>query len=132
MLNAISGEEASAPAGTQALRQQQERAREAMYAALNSISAVADSARYTHPTFVQARNVYEATVSELAQLLGPEAHCAIVDCDKWSLFSDMYKDDSGSRPHGHFTVAQVDWWLEHWKLHGLQSEQYNECCEDAE
>ena len=50
---------------------------------------------------------YDAIVAKLLEVLGDDAHCCEVDPGLWDTFSDLYKDDVGSRPRGHFTRAQV-------------------------
>lgn len=52
--------------------------------------------------------VYDATVAELVALLGPEAACWDVDQDRWSMYSDCFKDDCGFRPTIELTVAEVN------------------------
>jgi hypothetical protein len=59
----------------------------------------------------KALAAYEETVTKLSALLGPDAHCAQVDNDLFSAFSDLWKDDYGSRPRHHVTVADVKEWL---------------------
>jgi subtilisin family serine protease len=60
----------------------------------------------------QANIDYDETVEALLGLLGPDAHCADVDCDLYGFYSDAYKDRNGFRPSGHVTRADVQSWME--------------------
>lgn len=71
-----------------------------------------DSVKDNGPEAKQALAAYEASVSELAALLGPDAPCYAVDTDLWSLFSDLHKDEVGVRPRNRYTVAEVKEWIE--------------------
>lgn len=71
--------------------------------------------------YLAAKAAYDATVRELAELLGAQAHCNAVDCDLWSLFSDAYKDEAGFRPRSHFTRQEVLDWLERLRERSLDS-----------
>jgi hypothetical protein len=62
---------------------------------------------HAHPDYQAAKARYEASVSELEEMLGPDAHCNSVDAELWSSFSDCYKADKGLRPRWHMTRAQV-------------------------
>lgn len=110
------------PDHAKALQLKQCQAREAYYDSLRGGYHLDRETLHAQPHVAAAREAYEATVTELKTLLGPQAHCAEVDTDKWSLFSDMYKEDAGFRPRGDFTVGQVDWWLDHWQKHGFQDD----------
>lgn len=55
---------------------------------------------------------YEAIVAELEDHLGPNAHCADVDCDLYGFYSDCYKDRNGFRPRGFVTRKEVLEWLD--------------------
>lgn len=88
----------------------------AMYDAWNDAYAAQSVKDYgaarQDPVYQQARAAYDASVSELTALLGEDAHCNNVDCDLFSLYSDLYKDDAGFRPRHHITRAQVQAWLD--------------------
>lgn len=98
-----------------ALQLQQCQAREALYDAWNDAYAKTDykdsEAAHQDAAYVAAKAAYEATVTALEALLGPDAHCNAVDTDLWSLFSDCYKDDAGFRPRFHQTRTQVQEYL---------------------
>lgn len=78
--------------------------RSAYYSAL---SAHSHDANYDAPDVVDLRNLYDGYVVALREELGPDAHCAQVDSDLWSQFSDWMKDESGFRPRGHYTYQDV-------------------------
>lgn len=94
-----------------ALQLKQYIAADAMYEAWNNARAkhnyANDAAVNSEPEYVAGKAAYEATVTELAALLGPDAHCNFVDCDLWSMFSDCYKDENGFRPRFHKTRQDV-------------------------
>lgn len=59
-----------------------------------------------------ANQAYEATVAELEALLGPNAHCAEVDMELFSSYSDCYKSENDFRPRGYITRAGAkDWFV---------------------
>lgn len=64
------------------------------------------------PEVVAAREAYDATVTNLAALLGADAHCNFVDSELWSFFSDFYKDTNGFRPRYHLNRTEVKAWIE--------------------
>jgi hypothetical protein len=64
------------------------------------------------PAAVAAKVEYDATVTELCELLGPNAHCAQVDSDLFSMFSDAHKDVYNFRPRHHVTLLEVRQWLD--------------------
>lgn len=86
------------------LQFKQYQARKTLYEAWNQHTQ--DSAEYR-----EALAAYDATVAELSAMLGDEADCGQVDCDLAALFSDLYKDNTGCRPRGHFTREQVTTYL---------------------
>lgn len=71
-----------------------------------------DSIKDNGPEATQALAAYEASVAELAALLGPDAPCHTVDTDLWSLFSDLHKDEVGVRPKSAYTVSEVKAWID--------------------
>lgn len=96
------------------LRELQNQAHKNFYDVLNKpeLSKLDHEALFSHPDVVVVRDAYDETVAKLLALLGSDAHCAYVDSDKWNMFSDYYKDRVNCRPHGHYTLAQVDEWIE--------------------
>lgn len=86
-----------------ALQVVQSASRERAYAAM----AAGDQLALEH-----ANAQYDATVLDLVAELGPDAHCAEVDCDLFGFYSDCYKDRNGFRPRGHVTRKQVQEWME--------------------
>jgi len=79
------------------LQQQQSQLRDAFYRALADQGY---EARMDGPAVIAAREAYDVSVAQLLALLGTEAHCAEVDCDTRSAFSDAFKSESGVRPRG--------------------------------
>lgn len=66
---------------------------------------------YNEATAVEALHAYDRMVEELEELLGPDAHANQVDPDLFSLFSDLWKDEYGSRPRHHITRIQARRWI---------------------
>lgn len=102
------------------LQHQQYGASDALYDALNAALARSDNpdrqaayaAAREDATFKARLADYEATVSALQALLGPQAHCCEVDSDLWSTYSDCYKSEHGIRPRFHRTPQQVREYLD--------------------
>lgn len=95
-----------------ALQLQQWNAYDEMYEALGEIRAENPGMNfldaYKEPAYIEKKEAYQRTVDALHELLGPLAHCARVDTDLWSTFSDIHKSEFGCRPgHGHYTVGYV-------------------------
>lgn len=59
----------------------------------------------------EALTAYVKTVEQLTALLGPEAHCASVDTDLWSEYSDLFKSIEECRPQHHVTRDQAKAWI---------------------
>jgi len=55
-------------------------------------------------------NEYNRLTLDNLSELGDDAHCAQVDPMLYSLYSDLYRDVTGFRPHGHVTVATAHRW----------------------
>lgn len=101
-----------------ALQLQQYEAADAMYDTLGRLNQENREvpgwtyrSAYEHADYKAAFARYEATVKALQDILGEDAHCAQVDSDLWSTYSDIFKDRNGFRPRMHNTVAQVKEWL---------------------
>lgn len=62
---------------------------------------------YASPEVVAIQKEYDQTVADLEALLGPEAHCNAVDCERWSTYSDWFKCEHGFRPRMHVTRADA-------------------------
>jgi hypothetical protein len=83
------------------------------YEALRSVEkGLTHEERYRAPAVVAARDTYEASVTELVALLGPNAECHQVDCDLWECFHNIYKDDVGCRPRAGWSLQGVKAYLE--------------------
>jgi hypothetical protein len=70
---------------------------------------------YDHVEVVAANAKYDATVNALREMLGPDAHCAEVDCDLYGTYSDLYKDRCNFRPRGHITYEAVKAYVDNCK-----------------
>lgn len=65
----------------------------------------------TDPRMVAAHAAYDALRDE-SLALNPYAHPRIIDWRQWSLFSDWYKEESGSRPSTGWRYADMVRWIE--------------------
>lgn len=64
------------------------------------------------PEQVEAVLAYEKRLSEIIESYGgPENTPAMVDVDRYNLYSDLYKDRNGVRPRSIITIAQMNEWL---------------------
>lgn len=60
---------------------------------------------------VWAQGIYAETVKKLTELLGEDAHCSQVDSEMFNSFSDIFKDETNSRPRFHVTRQDAEAWL---------------------
>lgn len=67
---------------------------------------------YNEETKAAALAEYEANLASLTGDQKARWHANIVDPDKFSLYSDLYKDENGIRPRFHVTIAEIEKWLE--------------------
>lgn len=67
---------------------------------------------------------YDDTVRQLMGVLGEDAPCYEVDCDLWSVYSDVFKSQHNFRPRGRDSRAQVLEALQRIKYHYIADCQY--------
>jgi hypothetical protein len=78
-----------------------EQLREAQWALMDRL--------YDDATRAEANAEYDANIERARELgLLPTMHCNAIDPDKFSLFSDCWKDQYGMRPRHHVTRSDVE------------------------